>query len=73
MDANLLDCVISFKKDVNYEVTVSRPVKRPVIAIAITPDRKDWHAVEQAPQPAGPIVGNAATTVAPITKPPWAS
>ena len=36
MDANLLDCVISFKKDVNYEVTVSRPVKRPVIAMAIT-------------------------------------
>ena len=35
MDANLLDCVISFKKDVTYEVTVSRLVKRPAIA-AIT-------------------------------------
>ena len=36
MGANLRECVISFKKDVNYEVTVSRPVKRPVIAMAIT-------------------------------------
>jgi hypothetical protein len=36
MDANLLDCVISFKKDVTYEVTVSRLVKRPAIAMAIT-------------------------------------
>jgi len=36
MDANLLDRVISYKKDVTYEMTVSQPVKRPVIAMAIT-------------------------------------
>ena len=41
------------------------------IAEVITPDRKEWHAIEQQPKPkdSGPS-GNAP---APITKPKWAS
>ena len=31
-----------------------------MIAAVITPDRKDWRAVEQAPRPAGPIAGDTA-------------
>jgi hypothetical protein len=42
-----------------------------IIAEVITPDRKEWHAIEQQPKPkdSGPS-GNAP---APITKPKWAS
>jgi hypothetical protein len=50
---------------------------RNVIVAVITPDRKDWHAVEQTPRPAGQAAGNApdnaANTIAPIAKPAWAS
>ena len=42
---------------------------RNTIAAVITPDRKDWHTVEQVPRPAGP----AAAVVVPISKPAWAS
>jgi hypothetical protein len=45
---------------------------RNTIAAIITPDRKDWHAVEQAPRPAGPVTGDT-SVVAPISKPAWAS
>ena len=45
---------------------------RNVIVSVITPDRKDWRAVEQASRPAGPTTSNT-TTVAPIEKPAWAS
>ena len=45
---------------------------RNTIAAVITPDRKDWHTVEQVPRPAGPVAGNAAVVV-PIAKPAWAS
>jgi hypothetical protein len=45
---------------------------RNTIAAVITPDRKDWHTVEQVPRPAGPVTGNAAVVV-PISKPAWAS
>ena len=43
---------------------------RNVIALVITPDRKDWHTVEQAPRPTGQA---AAAVVVPIAKPAWAS
>ena len=43
---------------------------RNVIASVITPDRKDWHAVEQAPRPTGQV---AAAVAVPIAKPAWAS
>ena len=33
---------------------------RNTIAVVITPDRKDWHAVEQVPRPTGPIAGDTA-------------
>jgi hypothetical protein len=45
---------------------------RNIIASVITPDRKDWHTVEQAPRPAGSVTGDTAI-VAPISKPAWAS
>lgn len=45
---------------------------RNTIASVITPDRKDWHTVEQAPRPAGSVTGDTAI-VAPISKPAWAS
>ena len=45
---------------------------RNTIAAVITPDRKDWHTVEQVPRPAGPVASNAAVVV-PIAKPAWAS
>jgi hypothetical protein len=45
---------------------------RNTIAAVITPDRKDWHTVEQAPRPAGSAAANAAVVV-PISKPAWAS
>jgi hypothetical protein len=45
---------------------------RNTIAAIITPDRKDWHTVEQEPRPAGPVTGDTAV-VAPISKPAWAS
>jgi hypothetical protein len=41
-------------------------------AAVITPDRKDWHTVEQVPRPAGPVAGDSAVVV-PIAKPVWAS
>ena len=46
---------------------------RNMIAMVITPDRKDWHAVEQMPRPPGRSPAILGTTVAPITKPAWAS
>jgi hypothetical protein len=42
------------------------------IAAVITPDRRDWHAVEQVPRPAGSVAGDSAVVV-PISKPAWAS
>ena len=42
------------------------------LATVITPDRKDWHAVEQVRRPAGPANSPAAVAV-PIAKPAWAS
>ena len=45
---------------------------RNTIAMVITPDRKDWHAVEQTPRPTRPIAGDTGAVV-PITKPAWAS
>ena len=45
---------------------------RNTIASVITPDRKDWHTVEQVPRPAGPVAGDSAVVV-PIAKPAWAS
>lgn len=45
---------------------------RNTIAMVITPDRKDWHAVEQTPRPTGPIAGDTGAVV-PIIKPAWAS
>ena len=41
----------------------------------ITPDRKDWHAVEQVPPPPQAVRPTAASAPAPaaITKPAWAS
>ena len=45
---------------------------RNTIASVVTPDRKDWHAVEQVPRPAGPVAGDSAVVV-PIAKPVWAS
>ena len=48
---------------------------RNVIAVVITPDRKDWHAVEQVPQSAAPVGGGAPVTSssASISKPSWAT
>jgi hypothetical protein len=51
---------------------------RNTIAAVITPDRKDWHKVEQAPRPADLSVGGAPTAstpapVASISKPSWAT
>jgi hypothetical protein len=49
---------------------------RNVLLTIVTPDHKDWHAVEQMPQPARSPTGAAATTPAApaaITKPAWAS
>jgi hypothetical protein len=43
---------------------------RNTIAAVITPDRKDWHTVEQMPRPAAPV---SAAVVVPISKPAWAS
>jgi hypothetical protein len=45
---------------------------RNTIAAVITPDRKDWHTVEQVPRPARPVAGDSAVVV-PIAKPVWAS
>jgi hypothetical protein len=45
---------------------------RNVIAAVITPDRKDWHKVEQVPRPTSPAAGDTAVVV-PISKPAWAS
>jgi hypothetical protein len=45
---------------------------RNVLAMVITPDRKDWHATEQAPRPAA----NGAAAVVPpatIVRPVWAT
>jgi hypothetical protein len=46
---------------------------RNFLATVITPDRRDWHPVEQVPRPAGPAGGNGAAVAAPITKPSWAT
>jgi hypothetical protein len=42
-----------------------------IIAEVITPDRKEWHAVEQQPEGPKPKKGGA-TAPTPITKPAWA-
>ena len=50
---------------------------RNTIAAVITPDRANWHAVEQAPQSTGSAPSHtpaaAAPAVVPIRKPSWAS
>jgi hypothetical protein len=46
---------------------------RNMIISVITPDRMDWHAVEQTPQSPGPTAGKVAPIALPITKPSWAS
>jgi hypothetical protein len=48
---------------------------RNILRAAITPDQKDWHAVEQAPLPAksSDTANNAAPAPAAISKPAWAS
>jgi hypothetical protein len=44
------------------------------IVTIITPDRKDWHKVEQTPRPTSAIASDgAAAVVVPIVKPAWAS
>jgi hypothetical protein len=43
------------------------------IAEVITPDRNEWHAIEQRPKSAEAKKGGADNTPAPITKPAWAS
>jgi hypothetical protein len=43
------------------------------LATVITPDRKDWHAVEQVTRSAAPAASNAASAVMSIAKPAWAS
>ena len=43
------------------------------IAEVITPDRKEWHAIEQQPKSEEAKKGGADNTPAPITKPAWAS
>jgi hypothetical protein len=48
---------------------------RNYLATVITPDRKDWHAVEQVPQPAGSAslaAGNGSAVTASLEKPVWA-
>jgi hypothetical protein len=48
---------------------------RNYVAAVITPDRRDWHAVEQVPRPAGsagPATGDGAAVATPIAKPAWA-
>ena len=45
---------------------------RNILLQVITPDRKDWHAVEQVPPPPKPS-DNASSTQPTITKPAWAS
>jgi hypothetical protein len=39
----------------------------------ITPDKKDWHQVEQAPRPQSSSSDSAPAAVVPIKKPAWAS
>jgi hypothetical protein len=47
---------------------------RNVLLAAITPDRKDWHVVEQAPPPkSSNAPSSAAPAPAAISKPAWAS
>jgi hypothetical protein len=47
---------------------------RNCIVTIITPDRKDWHKVEQTPHPTSAIASDgAAAVVVPIVKPAWAS
>jgi hypothetical protein len=51
---------------------------RNILAMVITPDRKDWRAAEQMPRPTSPTNGGAAavaavTAPAPIVKPAWAA
>jgi hypothetical protein len=42
-----------------------------ILAEVITPDRKEWRPIEQAPKP--PTKGGPGNTPTPITKPAWAS
>jgi hypothetical protein len=48
---------------------------RNILLTVITPDRKDWHSVEQVPQPPRSPAGASATATPPaaIAKPAWAS
>jgi hypothetical protein len=49
---------------------------RNILLAVITPDRKDWHAVEQVPHSAPPSTSPASSTPPaqpPISKPAWAS
>ena len=46
---------------------------RNTIAAVITPDRKDWHTVEQVPRPDRAESPAILPLVVPITKPAWAS
>ena len=47
---------------------------RNFLAAVVTPDKKDWHAVEQMQQPAGQASPTTSpSTLAPIAKPVWAS
>jgi hypothetical protein len=45
---------------------------RNVIAMIVTPDRKDWHAVEQVPRSESASKSSDITAPLPITKPAWA-
>jgi hypothetical protein len=44
-----------------------------VLAEVITPDRKEWRAIEQQPKSAATKKGGTDNAPAPITKPAWAS
>ncbi len=46
---------------------------RNVLLQVITPDRKDWHAIEQAPPPKPSDTSSAAAAPATTSKPAWAS
>jgi hypothetical protein len=47
---------------------------RNILELVMTPDKKEWHSVEQAPRPQTPPGGSTpAGTSAPFKKPAWAS
>lgn len=63
---------LRFRAKIGVEKGRPKNDSRNTIAMVITPDRKDWHAVEQTPRPTGPIAGDTGAVV-PIIKPAWAS